>query len=79
MIKAKFQCVSVGRVYCGQDHQTKEEKFEEEVVLRPASGDENRDWSKYTPSGELKMRITQEGAVGQFAPGKYYFLDFTLA
>jgi hypothetical protein len=39
----------------------------------------NRQWSKATPSGELKMLITNPAAVDQFELGKDYFVDFTPA
>lgn len=39
----------------------------------------NKDWSKYTPQGELKMTITNPGAIEQFELGKEYYLDFTPA
>ena len=48
------------------------------VFLQPVYGDspENKRWSKYTPQGEIKMTITNPGAVQQFEIGKAYFVDF---
>jgi hypothetical protein len=39
----------------------------------------NESWSKWTPSGELKMTITNPAAIAAFEPGKAYYLDFTPA
>lgn len=46
--------------------------------LKGLSKDEeaNKDWSKYTPSGEIKMMITNPGAIDQFEIGGVYKLTF---
>lgn len=44
-----------------------------------AQGDENHTWSKYTPSGELRMLITNPGVGEDIAPGQEYFIDLTPA
>ncbi len=36
-------------------------------------------WSKATPQGEIKMMITNPAAIDQLDLGKSYFLDFTPA
>jgi hypothetical protein len=36
----------------------------------------NEDWSKYTPSGELSMTVTNPAAIEQFEPGAVYRLTF---
>jgi hypothetical protein len=38
----------------------------------------NSQWSKYTPSGELHLTITNPEAYNQFVLGKAYLLTFTL-
>jgi hypothetical protein len=43
------------------------------------SGDENKAWAKYTPTGEIKMSIDNPAAAGQFVTGRHYFLDCTPA
>ena len=52
-----------------------------EVSLRAFWGDGkgNETWSKATPQGEIKMMITNPGAIDQFDLGKDYFIDFTPA
>jgi hypothetical protein len=75
MIRAKFKVSRIAKVDVGNGN------WQEEVSMQPVYGtsDENKQWSKFTPSGELKMNITAEGAVGQFELGKEYFIDFTPA
>lgn len=67
-IRAKFQCTSV-------------EKFDvqEDVTLHPVVGgsNENKSFSKWTPSGSLLMTITNPTALGFFEVGKEYYLDIT--
>jgi len=50
-----------------------------EVVLGPVYGEGNEDWSKWTPSGEIKMTITNPAALEAFDLGVQYFVDFTPA
>jgi hypothetical protein len=52
-----------------------------EVTLMPVYGGEddkaNREWSKWTPSGELRLTITNPDAYNQFVIGKTYWVDFS--
>ncbi|MBV6650982.1 MAG: hypothetical protein KI789_14760 [Hoeflea sp.] len=50
-----------------------------EVVLSPVYDDANKDWSKWTPQGEIKMTITNPAALDAFELGGQYFVDFTPA
>lgn len=61
-----------------------------EVVLRPVTrGEANKDWSKYTPSGELRMQVLNPAATEWFqnvmwrgqTEGKYpeVYLTFEVA
>ncbi|MEK7178560.1 MAG: hypothetical protein AAB721_02820 [Patescibacteria group bacterium] len=54
------------------------------VTLQPvyASGPDdkaNTEWSKWTPSGQLQMTITNPAAYEQFQLGKAYYVDLTPA
>ena len=67
MVTAKFKVT----------HVTRFEGDSVEVNLQPVmSDDSNKDWSGYTPAGEIKMRITNPAASDQFAPGKKFLLTF---
>ena len=41
--------------------------------------DPNADWSKWTPSGEISMHITNPAAFEQFKVGTEFYVDFTEA
>lgn len=41
--------------------------------------DENESWSKYTPSGNIEINITNPEAYNQFTVGKSYYINFTEA
>jgi hypothetical protein len=67
-IKAKFQCYFVTE-YVNQ----------KQAVLIPVYGtsEENKIFSKYTPSGKLEIMIDNETpASDYFKPGKEYYLTF---
>lgn len=53
------------------------------VTLQPVYGGKedgkNAEWSKWTPSGEVKLTITNPLAFEQFKIGRAYFVDFTPA
>lgn len=74
-VRAKFFVKSINHMHTGGTEQIAE------IAMSPvfSDSDENRSWSKYTPSGELKMMITNPDAVSQFELGRSYFLDFTPA
>jgi hypothetical protein len=40
---------------------------------------EDNSFAKWTPSGELKMTITNPNLFGKLVEGQKYYLDFTLA
>lgn len=79
MVRAKFRCTSkTSRTSAGSYGEPKPVDTEE-VTLNAVSGEENKEWSKWTPSGELRMQITNPAALAQFEVGKDYFLDFSPA
>ena len=41
--------------------------------------DDNASWSKYTPSGQLTLNITNPLAFGQLEQGKTYWIDISPA
>lgn len=61
----------------------KEPKIEQVIVtLQPVYDDgsgPNKEWSQWTPSGEVRMTITNPAAYAQFVLGKDYFVDFVAA
>ena len=49
------------------------------VVLSAVSGEENKTWAKYTPSGKIELLIDNPDAYDQFELGRTYFVDFSKA
>lgn len=54
-----------------------------DVTLQPVfagdDGDSNKQWSKWTPSGELRLSITNPTIFPELVNGKVFFVDFTPA
>lgn len=76
-VQAKFYVKEIRRLHAPGDPVA-------EIVMSPVfgtygDGTANETWSKYTPSGELKMTITNPAAIEQFDLGKAYLLTFTPA
>ena len=66
-IVAKFVCQSVAI------HRYSPKADKHEIVqLQAVTGDENKPWSKFTPSGQLTMTIDNPSAQGQLEPGRAY-------
>ncbi len=42
-------------------------------------GENNKDWSRYTPTGSISMIITNPSAVDAFTLGQHFYVDFTPA
>lgn len=72
-VRAKFRCNAITEKTMNGNDICKE------VQLNPVygNGEANKEWSKYTPSGELKMTITNPAASDQFKVNKDYYLDIT--
>lgn len=73
-VRAKFRCNFIGHL-----PTSRPEDVCVSVTLNAVydDGKANREWSKYTPSGEVKMFITNPAAIENFDLGKEYYLDFT--
>lgn len=81
-VRAKCRVVSTKHASgCHGYSATQKEPYAIEVTLQPVYGagddTENKSWSKYTPSGELKLVITNPDAVAVLGLGKTFYVDFT--
>lgn len=51
------------------------------VTLQPVFGgaddEANKEWSKWTPSGELRLSITNPDIFPELVNGKAFYVDFT--
>ncbi|MBC7280055.1 hypothetical protein [Hoeflea sp.] len=63
------------------NHHNGDPKAEQagEVVLGPVYDDDNKEWSKWTPQGEIKMTITNPAALEAFELGRQYYVGFSPA
>lgn len=52
-----------------------------EVYLHPVcdNSNANKQWSQWTPDGEIRLKITNPAAYEQFKVGQEYFVDFNVA
>jgi len=52
-----------------------------EVKLSPviSGSDENKSFSQYTPSGDIRMMINNPDAIGFFVAGEEYYVEFKKA
>lgn len=70
-VRAKMKCTALRH----EGHDTNQYvSLQFQAVT--AESEENKTWSKWTPSAHLTMSITNPAAFGQFEEGKEYFLDF---
>ena len=45
------------------------------AVTSTVEGSVNKQWSKWTPSGQLKFWVNNPSALGQVLPGQFYYVD----
>lgn len=70
-VRAKFRCNSI------TDYGTRKEVKASAVY---GNEGENADFTKYTPSGELSMHISEETKAAEFfKPGEEFYLTFEKA
>jgi hypothetical protein len=76
-VRAKMKCFHVDHLKSGNP-----DDVAADIRMVPVYDDgnpENKSWSKWTPSGEIRLFVTNPEAIKQFEPGKSYFVDFTPA
>lgn len=67
--RAKFQCLNV------TDHGWNK-TVRLQVVYSRKEGEENYDFTKATPNGQIEMTIDNPNAAVLFHPQRYYYVDF---
>ena len=73
-IRAKFRCTKVQRIQtCNPDGTYLQ--MSEEIELTAVYGGTNEAWSKWTPSGQLRMTINNPNTQGKITPEKCYYID----
>lgn len=76
-VRAKFRCTEKLNRRSAGSYGAPSPADTSEVKFAAVSGPENAPWSKYTPSGELRMSITNPEALAAFEVGVDYYLDIT--
>lgn len=68
-VRAKFKCAEITQTEHG-----------ERIKLYPVTGDspENKEFFKWTPSGNIEIGTVNPEAAKQFEVGKEFYIDFTL-
>ncbi len=73
-VKARFKCIEIRHIHGASPGGVLAElKF----MAAYNDGKGNEDWSKWTPSGEIKMMVTNPAAIAAFDLGKEYELTFS--
>lgn len=53
----------------------------EEITMSPVYSNEegsvNKQWSKWTPSGQLRFNVSNPNVFGRILPGQFYMVDLT--
>lgn len=70
-VRAKFKCDQVTQ-YDGGAGEVK-------LSAVTSGSEENKQFWKYTPAGDLKMHIDNPAALETFEPGQEYYLDIQKA
>lgn len=82
MVRAKFRCDYIDEpVYMKQARELYPDSDHEPVRVMHFSAvvgqeGDNAEWSKWTPTGNLQMYVTNPDAFAQFEVGKNYLLTF---
>lgn len=78
-VRAKMRCNGRSEKNWGQSEGVDAIEVTLQAVYSNDKNDPNYSWSQASPSGELKLLITNPAAYEQFKLGKAYFVDFTPA
>lgn len=74
-VRAKFKCVSVEDSNPAVSEGCKNIRLD--AVIE--GSDENKEFFRWTPSGQISIGCVNEAANKQFEIGKEYYVDFTPA
>jgi hypothetical protein len=80
MVRAKFVVTEKTDTHSASPHgAANAEHHYQQVRLTAVYGDDNKSWSKWTPSGSIQLQISNPEAYDQLKLGQAYFVDFTPA
>lgn len=73
-VRAKFRVYGVTQRETGENAQ-----FDVELVAVSSGSEENKQFWKWTPTGNIKLTTINAEAAKQLEPGKEFYVDFTPA
>lgn len=81
IMRAKFEVAEVTPQHEGTASALEELKFRAVTTkdFDPDGNSEDNSFSRWTPTGELVMTVTNPDLHGKFAVGEKYYLDFSKA
>lgn len=62
----------------GQDGEINAEEITMSPVYSDKEGSANKQWSQWTPCGQLKYTVTNKAALGKVLPGMFFYVDLIL-
>lgn len=74
MLRLKMVVNTVKRV-ADNDGNISQEEITLSAVYSDKEGAPNKQWSKWTPTGNLSFTVSNPLALGQVLPGQFYFVD----
>lgn len=84
-VQAKFRCTFIDEPVSlkksretAPNHEYQEIRVVHFEAVKDKDGD-NAEWSKWTPSGDIQMYVTNPAAFSQFEAGRDYLLTFEAA
>lgn len=58
----------------GSDGEVGSEEITLSAVYSDKEGSPNKQWSQWTPSGQLKYTVTNKAALGKIRPGMFFLI-----
>lgn len=74
MLRLKMVVNTVAR-YADQNGEIQSEEIALSAVYSDKEGSANKQWSQWTPSGQLKFTVNNKSALGKVLPGQFYYID----
>jgi hypothetical protein len=70
--------VNTVKRYAGQDGSIQAEEITLSAVCSGDENSANKQWSKWTPQGNLSFTVNNPPVFGKILPGQFYYLDLIL-
>ena len=74
MLRLKMVVNTVAR-YADNEGNINSEEITLSAVTSDKEGSPNKQWSKWTPAGQLKFTVNNPSALNQVLPGQFYLID----